>query len=46
MEEIRIGVVGMGMALSTYPIYKRILGARKKRYRAEILSLSDKIANA
>ena len=40
---IAIGVVGMGMALSTYPIYKGILNARKKKYAAEILKLSDKI---
>ena len=40
---IAIGVVGMGMALSTYPIYKRMLNARKKKYAAEILKLSEKI---
>ena len=38
-----IGVVGMGMALSTYPIYKKLLNARKKKYAPEILKLSDKI---
>ena len=40
---IVIGVVGMGMALSTYPIYKRLLNARKKKYAPEIMKLSDKI---
>ena len=40
---ITIGVVGMGMALTTYPIYKRILGSRKKKYAAQIMELSDKI---
>ena len=40
---IMIGVVGMGMALSTYPIYKKILNARKKKYASEILKLSEKI---
>ena len=40
---IVIGVVGMGMALSTYPIYKKILNARKKKYAPEILKLSEKI---
>ena len=40
---IVIGVVGMGMALSTYPIYKRILNARKKKYAPQIMALSDKI---
>ena len=40
---IAIGVVGMGMALSTYPIYKKMLGARKKKYAPEILKLSENI---
>ncbi len=40
---IAIGIVGLGMALSTYPIYKRILGGRKKKYAGEILALSEKI---
>ena len=38
-----IGVAGMGMALGTYPIYKKILNARKKKYAPEILKLSDQI---
>ena len=42
---IAIGVVGLGMALLTYPMYKGILNARKKKYGAEILALSDKIMN-
>ena len=40
---IVIGVVGMSMALSTYPIYKKMLNDRKKKYAAEILKLSEKI---
>lgn len=40
---VAIGVVGMGMALSTYPIYKGILNSRKKRYADEILKLREKI---
>ena len=40
---IAVGVVGMGMALSTYPIYKKMLSARKKKYADEILKLSEKI---
>ena len=43
---IAIGVVGMGMALSTYPIYKKILNSRKKKYAPEILKLSEKIVKA
>lgn len=40
---IVIGVAGMIMALVNYPIYKGILGSRKKKFSAEILKLSDKI---
>ena len=42
---IVIGVVGLGMALLTYPMYKSILNSRKKKYGAEILALSDRIMN-
>ena len=42
---ILVGALGLGMALLTYPIYKGILNARKKKYGAEILTLSDKIMN-
>jgi hypothetical protein len=40
---IVVGIVGMGMAMSTYPIYKGILNARKKKYAPEIMRLSDKL---
>lgn len=40
---IVVGIVGLGMALLTYPIYKKILNSRKKKYAPEILSLSEKI---
>lgn len=40
---IVIGVVGMVMALCTYPIYKKILDGRKKKYASQILRLSEKI---
>ena len=42
---IAIGIVGLGMALLTYPIYKGILDSRKKKYGAEILKLSESIIN-
>ena len=42
---IIIGVAGLAMALVNYPIFKRILNARKKKYGAEILALSEKIMN-
>jgi len=40
---IVIGVVGLGMALSTYSLYKGILNSRKKKYAGQILALSEKI---
>ena len=40
---IVIGIIGMIMALVNYPIYKGVLGNRKKKYGAEILKLSEKI---
>ncbi len=42
---IVIGILGLGMTLLTYPMYKYILNSRKKKYGAEILKLSDKIMN-
>ena len=42
---IAIGALGLGMALLTYPMYKGILNARKKKYSADIFELSDKIMN-
>ena len=42
---IAIGVLGLGMALLTYPIYKGILCSRKKKYADKIIALSDKIMN-
>ena len=42
---IAIGVVGLGMALLTYPIYQSILNSRKKKYAPQILQLSEKIMN-
>jgi len=40
---IVIGIVGMGLALTTYPIYKKILNSRKKKFAPRILALSEKI---
>ena len=37
------GIIGMGMALTTYPIYKKILDSRKKKYAHQIMELSDRI---
>ena len=40
---IIIGIIGLVMALTTYPIHKRMLTSRRKKYAAEILELSDRI---
>ncbi len=42
---IVVGVVGLLMAGVNYPLYKRIMSGRKKKYVNEILALSDKIVN-
>ena len=40
---IVIGVIGMLMAIVNYPVYKRILSSRRKKYADEIIAMSDKI---
>lgn len=40
---IIIGIVGLFMAIINYPIYKSILGSRRKKYADKIIALSDKI---
>ncbi len=40
---IAIGVVGMVLALSTYPLYQNILSSRKNKYASQILALSENI---
>ena len=40
---IVVGIVGMFMVIINYPIYKGILGARRKKYANKIIALSDKI---
>ena len=42
---IVVGVVGLALALTTYPIYKKILNSRKKKFAPQILALSEKIEN-
>ena len=40
---ILIGTAGLVIVLTTYPIYKKLLCGRKKKYAAQILSLSEKL---
>ena len=42
---ILIGVVGMFMAIINYPIFKGILGARRRKYADQIIALSNRIMN-
>ena len=40
---IVIGIIGLVMAIANYPIYKRLLSSRRKKYAQEILALSDEL---
>ena len=40
---IIVGIIGLLMVIINYPIYKGILGSRRKKYADEIIALSDKI---
>lgn len=39
---IAVGIAGMVVALTTYPVYKKILAVRKKKYASQILELSER----
>lgn len=40
---IAVGIAGLALVCSTYPIYKKILASRKRKYASRILELSEKI---
>lgn len=40
---IVIGVIGMFFAIINYPVHKKLLAARRKKYADEIIALSDNI---
>ena len=40
---IAVGIAGLAMVLTTYPVYKKILNSRKKKYAGQIMELSDRI---
>ncbi len=40
---IAIGVIGMLMAIVNYPVFKKILASRRKKYADRIIALSNKI---
>lgn len=45
MPGVIIGVIGLLMAILNYPIFKRLLNQRRKKYGEQIISLSNKILN-
>ena len=40
---IAVGIAGMVMVLTTYPIFKKMLSTRKEKYAPQILELSERI---
>lgn len=42
---IVVGVVGMFMAIINYPMYRKLLNSRKKRYADQVMELSEKLMN-
>ena len=40
---IATGVMGLAMCCTTYPIYKKILTSRKRKYAEKIIELSDRV---
>ena len=40
---IAVGIVGLAMSCTTYPIYKKMLNSRKKKYAAKIVELSERV---
>ena len=40
---IAIGLFGIGMVSATYPLHKNIVNARKEKYSAEILKLTNEV---
>ncbi len=43
---IIVGTIGLAAALSTYPLYKKLLRSRRKKYAPQITALSNEILNA
>lgn len=37
------GILGLGMALVNYPVYRKLLHARRQKYASQIVALSDQI---
>ena len=42
---IIIGIVGLGLSVVNYPLYKKILKNRRRKYKDEIIKLSEQMIN-
>ena len=42
---IGVGLVGIALTLTTYPIFKAMLKRRKNKYAKQIFELSDSLLN-
>ena len=40
---IAVCIAGLAIVLTTYPIYRKILNSRKKKYADQIMELSDRV---
>lgn len=40
---IVVGIIGMAMAIASYPIHKGILASRRRKYAGQIIALNDQI---
>ena len=40
---IAVGIAGLAMSCTSYPIYQKILNSRRKTYAGKIMELSDRI---
>ena len=40
---IVVGVIGLALVIINYPVYKKILAGRRKKYAGKIIELSDSI---
>ncbi|MBO5473754.1 MAG: dihydropteridine reductase [Lachnospiraceae bacterium] len=43
---ITVGIVGMLMAIVNYPVYKRILVSRRRKYADQVMELSERIMSS
>lgn len=40
---IVVGIIGMAMAIVNFPIYKKFLTSRRRKYAGEIISMSQEV---